>query len=202
MIGRLIQQQEVGLRHERPPEHGAPPPAPGQGAERRVGVEPEPRDDLIRLQRGLPIPLEVHRGGLAHDQLPHGVAARRRHFLGKTRHLRAGTNPQLAAIGRDLASDELQERGLSLAVAAEHAHALALGDQKADAVQQRLGAETQRDFIQTGDLHEAAYGKRLRGLTHAQNSKSRGTGIEIGCRIGIEIGRGYSYAGPFRRRIG
>ena len=128
MIGRLVEQQEVGLRDERASEHDAPPPAARQRPERRIAVELQPRDDLIRLQSGLPIALEAHLGGLAGDHLAHGFAARRRHLLGEARRLGAGTNPKFAAVGRDLAGNDLEQRGLALAVAPEHADSLALGD--------------------------------------------------------------------------
>ena len=57
VVRGLIQQQQVGRRHERPSEHHAPAPPARQCAQRRIAIELQARDDLIYLQVGLPLTL-------------------------------------------------------------------------------------------------------------------------------------------------
>ncbi len=172
MIGRLVQQQEVGLRDQCASEHHPPPPAARQGTHRRIAIELQARDDLLHLQFGLPIlvrrrPLH-HRAGVgragqdaAHDHVAHRGIARRRHFLGQTRDSRAGAHPHLAAVRDDLTSNELQQRRLALAVAPEQADAFAPANLQIGIIQQRFEAETQGNFVEANGGHES-HVKRLR----------------------------------------
>ena len=48
VVGRLVEQQDVGLGDERPGQQHAPLHARGEVVEPRVGVEPHPGDDRVR----------------------------------------------------------------------------------------------------------------------------------------------------------
>src|SRR5258706_3600957 len=163
MIGRFIQQQEVGLRDQCAAQHHPAPPAARQGANRRAAIELQARNDLIHLQFGLPI--VVRRGAgpdAAHDHVAHRRLARGRHLLGQTRDPRAGAHPHLAAVRRDLPGNELQQRRFAFAVAPEQANALGAANLQVGIVQQGFEAETEGDFVEADGGHEAAYIRRLR----------------------------------------
>ena len=75
MVRGLIQQQQVRRRDQRPAQHHAPPPAARERAQRRIGIELEPRDDPIYLQPRLPVPIRTRtREALGYDRA-HGLIA-------------------------------------------------------------------------------------------------------------------------------
>jgi hypothetical protein len=110
MVRGLIQQQEVRRRDERPAQHRAPSPAARQRAKRRVPIELEPRDDLIHLEARLPVSILGRAREPLGDHGAHGLIAVRGHLLLETRDPRARPDPYFAAVGCDLAGDELEER--------------------------------------------------------------------------------------------
>ena len=175
MIGRLVEQQEVGFGDQRAPKHHAPAPTAGQGAHERVALQLQPRYHLIDLQLGLPI--AVMPGGVdaAHDHVENGLIAGGRHLLSETRHFGSRSHPDLAAIRDDGAGNQPQQRGLAFPVPTKQADTLTLADLQGDIVQQRLEPETQGHFIEAYDGHEAAYSTGPRGVTHVQIPAQRET---------------------------
>ena len=47
MVGRLVEQQQLGLADQRPRQQDAPPPAAGEGLDDRFRRQVEPRDDPL-----------------------------------------------------------------------------------------------------------------------------------------------------------
>ena len=123
---------------------------------------------MIDLQCRLPIAIVAGGINAAHHHLEDRPVAAGGDLLRETGHLRARPHPHLAAVGRDSTGNQLQQRRLALTVAAEQADALTSADLQGGIVEQGLPAEAQGDFIEAHGGHEAAYGMRLRRLTHVR----------------------------------
>ena len=134
-------KQQIGRRHQRPAQHHAAPPAARQGAQRRVAVQLQPRDDLLHLQVGLPFAVRAAGCGALFDYRAHGLLAGGGGFLLEARHRGARAYPHVAAVGSDPARNDVQQGGFAFAVAAQQTNALALADLQGDVVQQGLEAK-------------------------------------------------------------
>jgi len=147
MVGRLVQQQQVGVGEQRGGQRHAHPPAAGKrrhrarllrlvetkagqdgGGARRGGVGADGAQPLVHL--GQPVRL----GGLRLRQqgqtllvaLQHGfqqARIARGRLLLHLRHAGAGGEADLAAVDRHIAGDGLEQGGLARAVAPHQADA-------------------------------------------------------------------------------
>ena len=123
VVGRLVEQQDVGVADQGLGQQDAPLHARGEIHEPGVGVQVHPGDDRIdpvvgtRRRAELLEPL----GHLVGDRAALSLG----HLLRKEGDAQALLADHLALVGRDLASKEPQQRALALAVAAQKADALA-----------------------------------------------------------------------------
>ena len=173
IVGRLVQQQDVGAREEHARERHAHPPAAGEiGAGARLGrrVEAEavqdrggpglggmgvdvrqPRLDLGDaggVARGLGL---GEKGGAFGVGFEHGVdeaVAGRRRLLGHAADAGAARGLDLAAVEREFPPDQAEERGLPGAVAADEADLVTGRDQRRGVVEELLSLEGEADVAE------------------------------------------------------
>jgi hypothetical protein len=145
VVGRLVEQQQVGLAHHRAGQRHPLALAARQDLDRLGAIEPEARQDGVDAVRDRPALVVVDvglecRGDRAARIEPRGELGLLRE-VGDPGGARA---PDLAGVEGDLAGDYLEQRGLAGAVAADQADALAGFDGEVDPVEQRMVAE--REF--------------------------------------------------------
>ena len=178
VVRRLVEQQQVGLLHERAGQSDAPAPAARELVHSLVGRDLEVRDRLVdalldmpavvgvdlgvqRLEfaQALLVEIELRLSLVCLEQLldvgqpgAHDVAHGRVHRFGQ--RLRELADDQvavahdIAAIMLELARDQFQGRGLAGAVAADQAHALTGLDRQVGLAQDDVVAECERDFVE------------------------------------------------------
>src|SRR5207237_10875191 len=78
-----------------------------------------------------------------------------RHVLLEPRDAQRWLTPDRSCVGGELAADNLQERRLAAAVAADDRQALARLDLERDAVEQREVAERDRHVVQDNERHRS-----------------------------------------------
>jgi hypothetical protein len=114
-----------------------------------------------------PMPVLVHQGAdrrqPGHDRLPHGLVRVLREGLVEPAdpETRAHANP--AVVGRKRPRDELEQRGLAGAVAADQADALARLDAEVGTGQDDLLAEAERNLIEDEKRHRRGTGRGTAG---------------------------------------
>src|SRR4051812_24888790 len=142
VVGRLVQQQDIGRGRQHARERSAARFAAGDMRRILFAAEPELFDQIPRLVMviaGMEAGLDIgQRGG----------------ETGKIRLLRqvadggAGLNETAAAIGFDQAGGDLEQSGFAGTVAADQADALAVRNRQFDTRQERRAAEGQLDVAQ------------------------------------------------------
>ena len=142
MVGRLVEQQDVGRGRQHPRQRRAAGLAAGDMRGVFVAVQPELLQQIARLivvVAGAEAGLDIgqRRGEAAEIRLLRQIAD------GGARLHEAA-----AAVGLDQAGGDLQQRRFARAVAADQADALARRHRQFDARQQRRAAEGQRDVFQ------------------------------------------------------
>ena len=142
MVGRLVEQQDVGLGREHARERGAARLAAGKARGVFVAGEPELFEQVARAMR------IVARRKARLDIGERGGKARQVRLLRQIADGRAGLREARAAIGLDGSGRDLQQRRLARAVAADQADALALADGKLGALEQRRAAKGEVDVLQ------------------------------------------------------
>ena len=154
VVGRLVEQEDVGLGDEGPGQQHAPLHPRGEGLEPGVGVEPHPREDRLDPVVGA----GVRRGPSSSSPSATSSAtvppAARGDLLGQPGDPQALLADDLPLVGLDLAPDQPQQRALPLAVAAEQAEPLAPLDLQADPIQQPGAPEGQAHVPQAQQRHE------------------------------------------------
>ena len=142
MVGRLVQQQDVGRGRQHPRQRRAAGLAAGDMRGVFVAGEPELLHQIARL-------VMIVAGAKASLDI-----GQRRLVVAEIRLLRqiadgcARLHEAAAAVGLDKAGGDLEQRRLAGAVAADQADALARGHRQLDARQQRRAAEGQPDIFQ------------------------------------------------------
>ena len=181
IVGRLVEQEQVGLGEEQGGERDAHAPAAGKvraGPRLRRGVEAEAGEDarrarLRRMRVDIAEPCvqlgdAVRIGGALRfvEQLgalavggQHGLDQRlrsARRFLLDAADARALRQRNRSGVGRNLAGDGAKERRLARAVAADEARLRSLGQGQARALDKRASGDPEREV---GDLQ--AFGDGL-----------------------------------------
>ncbi len=82
------------------------------------------------------------------DDIEDRLMAGQRHILDKSRSGGAGLAPDRAGVRRQLARENLQQRGLARAIAADDRYTLAGVHEKAGPVEERQMAERDRDLVE------------------------------------------------------
>ena len=105
-----------------------------------------------------------------------------------------GLPPHGAAVGRQLAAQDLEQRGLAGAVAADDADALARLDLQAGIVEQRKMAVRDGDVVEGDERHSvfSENGSELApeaGENSAEHlrDRARGRAMDLACAIGHDI---------------
>ena len=142
MVGRLVEQQDVGRRRQHARERRAARLAAGEVRGVLAAVEPELLQEIARLvavvagaEAGLHI--GERRCGAGEIGLLRQIA-----------HGGARLQEARAAVGLDQPGGDLEQGRLARAVAADQADALAGRDRQLDAGEQRRAAEGQRDVLE------------------------------------------------------
>ena len=139
MIGRLVQQQDIGLLHQGFGNRQAFAPATGKagcigGKILEAGTAQRFADASFPLRWRSGDALE---GGF--KDRPHGCSG---HKFGLLRHVgepRALARCYLAAVGLDIAGENPQQRRLARAIGSDKPDAGALFDRERDIAQERVG---------------------------------------------------------------
>ncbi|MCY1277747.1 hypothetical protein D9M70_264550 [compost metagenome] len=170
VVGRLVEQQQVGLGHQGLGQQHAATPAAGQLGEGLVRRQLQAAQGAVHqlLQApaiasleflldagqlgqvgiGLDVLAEMVELGQQRADLrqpfghhvEHGAIVGARQFLRQFADLQRRRTPDLAVVGELVALDQAQQAGLAGAVAADDAHPLAAGDLPGHLIQQRHGA--------------------------------------------------------------
>ena len=159
MVGRLVEQQDVGLRREHARERGAARFAAGEPCGIFLAGQPELLEQIARAVR-----LVARRKAGFHIGERGGKAGEVR-LLREVAHRRARLREARAAVGLDEPRRDLEQGRLARAVAPDQAHALALADRELGAFEQRRAAEGEVDVLQ-----------REQGRGHARRLRRRGRG--------------------------
>ncbi len=187
VVGRLVEQQQVGLREEHARERDAHPPAARigrAGARLLVNFESQPLEDagcarlagpgVDVLQPGLHLgdAMRVGRGlGLGHERralrvgVEHGLQhgrLRGRHLLRHAADAGALRQHDLARVGGQLAPDQAEKRGLAGAVAPHQTDLVPGRDRRRRPVEQHAPRD---GVVELGDLqHGAALARPAGGV--------------------------------------
>ena len=126
VVGRLVEEQEVGLGRERAPEERPALEPARELGERRGRRQLEAVDQVVDQDVALPVLLVAGLGPQARgDDVEHGAGHVRRHLLGQPGEKGARLPEDVARVRLHLARDDPHQRGLARAVAPEQADALA-----------------------------------------------------------------------------
>ena len=181
MVGRLVEQQDVGRRRQHVRERGTPRLAARQLCRVLVAGKPELLQEIARLV-----------GIIAGAQSGLHVGQRRRMAgeIGLLRQVADGgarLHEALAAVGLDQSRRDLEQRRLARAVAPDEADALSRRDGEIDPVEQRRAAEGERDISELKErkghllllLSSLTWIAQLQGMPrrfwHRPHARTRGT---------------------------
>ena len=181
VVGRLVEQQHVGRRHQRAGEQHAPLHAAGQAREIGVAIEVQAvqrlGDALVQRPAFGGLDPRLHRGQRVHvdgfgvdqvvvlrqrqadvaeaaaDHVEHAAGRIGRDFLFQSRHPHAALAAHLAVVRLELAVEQAQQGGFAGAVATDQGNAFAGLDGQVDALEQQRAADTVVDGIQGHQGH-------------------------------------------------
>ena len=137
MVGRLVEEQDVGLGRERAGERRAAALAAGEARRVFLAGEAEGFEEIARAVR------IVARRQPGLDEGSGGREAGEVRLLRQVADGHRRLEEAAAAVGLDQPGGDLEERRLARAVAPDQAQALARADRQLGAVEQRRAAEGQ-----------------------------------------------------------
>ncbi len=150
MVGRLIQQQNVGLIDEGLRKGGAAQLAAAEMPHRRFGIEAEWGDDHIGTVVEF---LAALIGGQAvHDEIAHGLCGLEIDLLREVADAGARQQEAFSRIGLEFLHDEAHQRGFASAIAADEADFIAFADMQVHARKQQA-----RTHCQVNIFHSEKY---------------------------------------------
>ena len=169
VVGRLVQEHDVGVAHQAARQEDAPLEPGGEALEIGRGVETHARDDRVHLQTPAPGVLiaagwraGLGRGQAAGQDVGHAARQSFGHFLDQVGHSQAPFADHSPRVGFQLAGDDLEQRGFAHAVAPDEAQPLAALDLQTDILQDERAAETDADVPHTQQSHENHLGAGVR----------------------------------------
>ena len=171
MVGRLVEQEDVGGGRQHPRDRRAPRFAAREVLRILAAVEAELFHEIVRRVR------------IVAGPEPGFHIGERRRKAGEVRLLRqvahggAGLHKACAAVGLDQSGGDLEQRRLARAVAADQTDALAGRDRQLDAVEQRRAAERERDVLELYERRRHAWVSRLRRLYPSRRGGLQAAGI-------------------------
>ena len=129
VVGRFIEQQQIGLAGERPAQR-CPPPLAARGAggiARQINAELVGDGLHFVARRGVRfVPGKVQQRGIAGEE----------RILFQHHHFGAGLDRALAPVRLDLPCDQPQQRGLAGTIAADQRQPVTRGDVKIEVLEQ------------------------------------------------------------------
>ena len=139
MVGRLVEEQDVGFGRQRAGNGGAADLAARQALRVFIAGEPQFAQQIgaaVRIIRGPKARLDI---------VEHGCVGGKIRLLRQVADGGAGLHPALALVGLDHAGGDLEKRRLARAVAPDERHALALGNSEFGVFENGAAAEGQAD---------------------------------------------------------
>ena len=172
MVGRLVQQQNIGLRGQGP-HRGGPPPLPAREP-RRVLLASKAKA-FQQLPREIGI-VERREPGLdiGHDGREVGKVG----LLRKVSQARAGLEKALAGVEVDLSGGDLEQGRFARAIASDKAQPRAGRDRQIDAFEQGLAAEREGHALQGQQRRRSHESFRVKGIRRDGFSHARGRLVE------------------------
>ncbi len=156
MVGRLVEQEQVGLAGQRPGQERAPLQAPGKFLKAGVRREPHMGDEVLHPHIAFPILLMMvvvgPQAGI--DQIVDRAGEPLGDLLRQPGIDRPVGPENIARVGLHLAGDDPHQGGLARAVAPEQAHALARIHLKVQVLQDRGTTEAEIDVEQAEQRHK------------------------------------------------
>ena len=156
VVGRLVEQQDVGLSDERArQEYAAAPPA-RQRIDDDLGIEVKARQHQVDVMLAPPglVFVEMVRVPFGHH-VEHGSLGGERHVLLEARDAQRRLAPDGAGVGRDLAADDFQQRRLAGTVPADERDAFSRLHLQRHAVEQGQMAVRDRHAVHRDERHPA-----------------------------------------------
>ena len=146
VVGRLVEHDQVVVAEQQRGERAAPPLATGQPDHRPVEGDAGQQhlDDLAGAGVGRPLVV----GHAAEHRLAHGVGVVQLVALLQVADQQAALLRDAAAVGLLETGEQPEQRRLAVAVAADDADPLTLGDAERDVVQQHPDAVRLRDPLE------------------------------------------------------
>jgi len=153
MIGRLVEQQDIGLTSQGAGEQDAALQSTGKSGELVIQRKAHIGGEFLDADVGLPFLLVPVGAEAGVDDVENGALDVVRNFLLQAGDDRPGRADDLAVVGCFLAGDEAHEAGLTRAVATEQTDAFAGLDLEVDLVEERRGAVAEGDLAKLKQGH-------------------------------------------------
>ena len=182
MVGRLVQQQQIRVDHQRPCQCHTAAPAAGQFRQASIRRQLQLADGGLHPVLQLPAvcclqchlhPFQCFQIGVAaglhqavvfaeqvaqigkagSNRVVHREICRQRQLLLEPRNPGAGPEPALAAVRGELPRQDFQQRGLAGAVATQQAEFVPRLDAQGHLVQQDLGAVVEVNLLELQQGH-------------------------------------------------
>src|SRR4051812_26030840 len=162
MVGRLVEQQDVGFRREGAGQRGAARLTAGKPSRLFITGEAKLFEQIARAVR------IVARRKPCLDKCKYAGVPREVRLLWEIADRRARLQEARTAVGFDQTGRDLQQCGFAGSIAAHEAHALALADRKLRALEQRRAAKGEADVLQCEERRRhAAQLRERRGRRNA-----------------------------------
>ena len=139
MVGRLVEQQHVGVLRQRPRDRRPPPLAAGRGRRRPVEVEPDLVGDRLHL---------VRRGAPARQrEIAQGREVGDRRILLEQHDLDPRLDRPPPLVGLDQVGEAFEQGRLARAVAPDQRQPVARADEQVEAAEQPAGSLDQAEIF-------------------------------------------------------
>ncbi len=178
MVGRLVQQKQLGRVEQQACQRDTPPLAAREPVDRGVhaggkALQPDAAHQPVEHAAKRPIRRPFVLGALADERIAQRRVGVELVLLAEQRHANVAGTSQRACVGRLGAGDQPQQGGLAAAVLSDHADALAGGDSKRDLAQHRAAAVPLLDILEIDQVARRCHPVH-RGGSHSQAAASVG----------------------------
>ena len=155
VVGRLVEHEHVPLAYEQSGQVDASALTAGQGADRRIPVQigDQAREHLAGAAVAGPLVL----GSLADDRAADGGGVRQRVGLPEHPHAHAAAHGHAPAVGAAQPGEQREQARLPVAVAADHADAVALVHSDRDRVEDDAGRILQVQGLGPEQMRHVAF---------------------------------------------
>jgi hypothetical protein len=156
VIGRLVEQQQVRLTDQRTRQQDAPLPASGQRVDDRVGRKRQARHHHVRLVLALPFVMLVKLAETFTHHGRHGTIRGQRYILDEPGDAHAGLSQHRTGIRGQIAAQDLQQRRLAAAVAADYGNALPRIDLEIGFIEQWQMSKREGNTVERDERHRTS----------------------------------------------